>query len=119
MTTRMFPHTLVAGFAVMLVSAAMPAVAADPAKPDKATTCAACHGETGVSQTGMYPVIAGQYRNYLEQALHAYKSGTRKNAIMAAQAASLSDDDIAQLAAWFSAQKGPLYTPSVHGENKH
>ena len=98
MMIRMLSASRIAGLAAAL-AVAVPAFAADVAKPDKATTCAACHGETGVSQSGMYPVLAGQYRNYLEQALHAYKSGTRKNAIMAAQAAGLSDDEIAQLAA--------------------
>jgi cytochrome c553 len=105
--------------AVFTAALASPAFAADVAKPEKATTCAACHGEIGVSQSGMYPTIAGQYTNYIEQALHAYKSGARKNAIMGAQAANLTDEDIKQLAAWFNAQQTPLYTPSVHGENKH
>ena len=101
------------------LTAAAPAMAAaELVKPEKAATCAACHGETGVSANGMYPTLAGQYANYLEHSLKDYRSGARKNAIMGAQATALSDEEIKQLSAWFAAQQGPLYTPSVHGELK-
>jgi len=111
--------TMTRTFALALAAFALPALAApEIAKPEKAATCAACHGETGVSASGMYPTIAGQYANYLEHSLKDYKSGARKNAIMGAQAANLSDAEIKQLAKWFSAQQGPLYTPSVHGDLK-
>jgi cytochrome c553 len=86
------------------------------AKPEKVATCAACHGESGVSAAPIYPNLAGQYTNYIEQALHAYKSGKRKNAIMNGQAANLSDADIKELAAWFSQQKPKLYTPEANPE---
>jgi cytochrome c553 len=82
----------------------------------KAAACAACHGPNGAKS--ILPdaaVLAGQYANYIEHALHEYKSGLRKNAVMAAQAAALSDADIRELAAYFSSQASPLYTPSVHG----
>ena len=95
---------------------ALPAFAESPAKPDKLVTCAACHGETGISTQPIYPNLAGQHRNYLEHALHEYRDGKRKNAIMGAQAANLTDDDIKALTAYFSAQESPLYTPSVHGK---
>ena len=105
--------------ALALAAFAMPALAAtEIAKPEKAATCAACHGETGVSANGMYPTLAGQYANYLEHSLKDYRSGARKNAIMGAQATNLSDEEIHQLAKWFSTQKGPLYTPSAHGAMK-
>lgn len=105
--------------ALALMAAAAPAMAApEVAKPEKSATCAACHGETGISASGMYPTIAGQYANYLEHSLKDYKSGARKNAIMGAQAVNLSDAEIKQLARWYAAQQGPLYTPSVHGDLK-
>lgn len=88
------------------------------AVPEKATTCFACHGEAGRSTQGMYPVLAGQYPNYLEHALTEYKEGKRKNPIMGGQAAALSKDDIKVLAQYFGAQESPLYTPSVHGALK-
>ena len=69
---------------------------------------------TGVSSQPIYPNLAGQYRNYLVHALKEYRSGQRKNAIMAAQAKDLTEADIKALAAYYAAQPGPLYTPSVH-----
>lgn len=86
--------------------------------PDKATACFACHGEGGRSTNGMYPVLAGQYANYLEHALGQYKAGERKNPIMGAQAAALNKDEIHALALYFGSQNSPLYTPSVHGDLK-
>ena len=76
------------------------------------TTCAACHGATGVSPSGAFPTIAGQHPSYIAKALEDYQSGERKNPIMAGQVASLSKADIKALAAFFSAQEGPLYTPA-------
>ena len=106
-------------FILALAVFAMPVLAATEAsKPEKATTCAACHGEAGISASGIYPTLAGQYADYLEHSLKDYRSGARKNAIMGAQAANLTDDEIKQLAKWFSTQQGPLYTPSVHGALK-
>lgn len=86
-----------------------------PAQPvaEKAAACAACHGPNGVSENPMYPSLAGQYQDYLVVAMKAYKSGARKNPVMAGMAAPLSDQDIKALAAYFAAQKGPLYTPSL------
>lgn len=76
---------------------------------DKTATCAACHGEVGISAAPNWPNLAGQYRDYIEQALHEYKSGERKDPVMGAQAAGLSDADIKAVAAYFSAQSG-LFT---------
>jgi len=77
---------------------------------EKAATCAACHGADGVSQIPTNPILAGQYPSYLEHALKSYRSGARQSAIMAGFASQLSDQDIADLAAWFASQKGPLKT---------
>ena len=72
--------------------------------------CAACHGAHGESAGPDFPKLAGQPVDYLEAALHHYKGGVRrKNAIMMGMAAGLSDQDIADVAAWFSSQQG-LYT---------
>ncbi|MGH8455322.1 MAG: c-type cytochrome [Nevskiales bacterium] len=88
------------------------AAATQPAS-EKAAACAACHGPNGVSANPIYPSLAGQYADYLETALKAYKSGARKNPVMAGMAAPLSDQDIKALAGYFAAQKGPLYTPAL------
>jgi cytochrome c553 len=88
---------------------------AAPSQPvaEKAASCAACHGANGVSTNPMYPSLAGQYQDYLVVAMKAYKSGARKNPVMAGMAAPLSEQDIKALAAYFAAQKGPLYTPAL------
>lgn len=72
----------------------------------KSATCAACHGADGNSQAADFPRIAGQPADYLVHALTDYKAGVRKNPIMAPQAANLSKQDIEDLAAYFSSQKG-------------
>jgi cytochrome c553 len=80
--------------------------AGDPAAGrEKSKPCAACHGENGVSQAADFPKLAGQYYEYLVRVLNDYKSGARKNPIMAPQAASLKPEDIADLAAYFSSQQ--------------
>jgi cytochrome c553 len=69
----------------------------------KAVVCQACHGADGNAGTDpQYPRLAGQYHDYIERALHEYKTGDRKNPIMAGFATTLSDEDIINLAAYFS-----------------
>ena len=79
---------------------------------EKSQVCAGCHGVDGNSQITMYPILAGQYKNYLSNALHAYKSGERKNAIMAGFASGLTDQDIEDLSEYFSKQTGLEVLPS-------
>ena len=73
---------------------------------EKSRTCAACHGADGNSATGDFPKLAGQHSDYLIKTLRDYKTGKRKNAIMAPMAAPLSDRDIEDLAAFYSQQQG-------------
>jgi cytochrome c553 len=105
-------HSVLLAALVLATAAAQ----ADPAeaKPAKVVVCAACHGENGVATQPMYPNLAGQQDTYIEHALHAYKSGERKNPIMSAQAAGLTDEDIEQLAAWFSQEPAKDYVPDVN-----
>lgn len=106
---------------VFAASANEEAAAAAPAaggKPAQVAVCAACHGENGVSASPVFPNLAGQHRSYIEVALKGYKSGARKNAVMAGQAAGLSDADIKALAVWYSSQTPVLYTVSPEGEAK-
>lgn len=72
----------------------------------KSTACAACHGVDGNSGTALFPKLAGQHKDYLFHSLKAYKSGKRKNPIMAGQVQNLSLTDMADLAAYYSRQKG-------------
>jgi cytochrome c553 len=77
--------------------------------PDAGQVCAACHGLTGISPIPTNPNLAGQYADYLEQALAQYKRGDRKgpNAIaMQAQLLAVSDEDLAAIAAYYAGQSG-------------
>ena len=69
----------------------------------KALMCQACHGLDGLSKAPDAPNIAGQTEPYIVSQLQAYKSGARKNEAMSVVAPSLSDTDIEDLAAYFSA----------------
>ena len=66
--------------------------------------CQACHGLDGNSKVPDYPKLGGQRPDYLAKALRDYKSGQRKNAIMAGFAGTLSAADIENLAAYYSSQ---------------
>ena len=71
--------------------------------------CAACHGKDGVNGVlPSYPIIAGQYSDYLNQALMDYKSGARKNAVMGGIAATLTKEEMVGLARYFSSLPTPL-----------
>lgn len=76
--------------------------------PAKAAMCVACHGVGGAKPLAPnYPKLNGQNKAYLVDSLKAYRSGDRKAglaAIMAGQAAALSDEDIEQLADYYSKQ---------------
>lgn len=75
----------------------------------KAQVCQACHGPDGNGiGDPQYPLLAGQHPDYLEKALKDYRSGVRNNPIMAGFTGTLSDQDIADLAAYFATQRGPL-----------
>lgn len=80
----------------------------------KAQACAACHGDGNKTLDGTYPKLAGQYPEYLSKALHEYKSGKRKNPIMGGQAQSLSEQDIANLSAYFGSLKPEVHDLSTH-----
>ncbi|HSN70150.1 MAG TPA: c-type cytochrome [Steroidobacteraceae bacterium] len=76
--------------------------------PAATATCVACHGNEGVGILPEYPTLAGQHADYLAHALREYRSGRRKNAIMAGFAAGLSDADIEAIALFFSQQRPGL-----------
>ena len=67
-----------------------------------ARQCSVCHGRTGVSNDPEVPIIAGQHAFYLEKSLSDYRSGAREDRRMTLIAEALSDQDIADLAAWFA-----------------
>jgi cytochrome c553 len=78
------------------------------AAPKAGQTCVACHGNDGVGILPEYPILSGQHADYLAHALRAYRSGQRKNAVMGGMAAGLSDQDILELAEYYSKQRPGL-----------
>lgn len=76
----------------------------------KSAVCAGCHGADGNSTIPGNPRLAGQYSTYIARALMDYKSGARKNPVMAGFAAGLSEEDMHDLAAYFSSQNGLTVT---------
>lgn len=81
------------------------------AVPQAAQLCVSCHGQDGIAIAPIYPSLAGQHEDYLVRALNEYKHGGRKNPVMKGFAANLKDEDIAQIAAYFS-----RLTPSLGTE---
>jgi cytochrome c553 len=97
-------------------AAASPAAAAPPVTPDpyadgseqagatKAAVCFSCHGPNGNSTNPVWPRLAGQNAVYIAEQLHLFKAGVRKNPVMQPMAATLSDQDIDNVAVYFAAQ---------------
>jgi cytochrome c553 len=79
------------------------------AAANKVSMCIGCHGIPGYKTTFpevyQVPMLGGQSEKYLANALHAYKKGERNHPSMHGIAASLSDQDIADVAAYYSQQK--------------
>lgn len=93
--------------ALALGSSSLAAQGGDPERgKEKSQQCAQCHGPQGNNTAPQFPRLAGQYADYLVKALEDYKTGARKNAIMAGFAAGLSAQDRKDLAAYFASQTG-------------
>jgi len=84
-------------------------VSSGRAKADAA--CALCHGPLGMATLPNAPNLAGQQALYLSEQLKAYRSGKRQNEVMGVIAKPLTDGEIAQLSAWYSAIKVTAETP--------
>jgi cytochrome c553 len=102
--------------ALLMVSATASAAGDAEAGKTKSATCQACHGPDGNAGIDpQYPRLTGQYRDYIVKALHEYKTGERKNPIMAGFAGTLSDADIDDLAVYYSSLEGTKLT-DLHGK---
>jgi cytochrome c553 len=104
----LFPLTLLFG----LIGTAQAFDGDAEAGKAKSATCAACHGADGNSAVDMYPKLAGQHADYLYKQLGDYKTGMqtggkqgRNNSIMFGMVATLSDQDMKDLAAYYASQK--------------
>ena len=96
-------------------------IAADKQLSGSGQACIDCHGPGGAKPIDVtYPVLAGQYQDYLFHAIKQYRDGGREHALMtsqikgAADAGKLDDQGIADLAAYFVVQSGPL--GDLHGK---
>jgi cytochrome c553 len=70
----------------------------------KSATCMACHGMEGNSVNPEWPSLAGQHASYIVKQLRHFKAGERQNALMTPMAMILSDEDMADLAAYYASQ---------------
>jgi cytochrome c553 len=107
--------------AAVATLAALPALllASGPAAADlaagkrKSMQCAVCHGTNGVAVNPDAPNLAGESAIYIEKQLEAFRTGARKHEQMSLIAQGLSDEDIRDLAAWFSAMTVTVTMPKM------
>ena len=117
----MTTQPLKVAFALMIAITAGASIAADDPSADpwlpkgdaaagesKTAVCMACHGADGNSLNGEWPSLAGQHASYLARQTRLYKSGARENATMLGMSAALSDQDIADISAFYAQQKVSL-----------
>ena len=102
----MLIRILIACAAVFALTGAAQAAGDAAAGKSRAQACAGCHGADGNSANPLWPKLAGQHEKYLAKQLADFKEGkTRKDPVMAGQAAGLSQADMDNLAAYFAQQK--------------
>jgi cytochrome c553 len=89
----------------------------DPvAGKDKAAICFGCHGEDGNSVDPAIPKLAGQYGLYISKQIRNYLASTRSHQVMNSMAASVSDEDLADISAYFASQ--PIMKGAHPSDNK-
>lgn len=100
-----------------LLSLAMFSLSANAGSSDagktKAASCVGCHGSNGIGLSAEFPNLAGQKEAYLAKQLKAFKQGTRVDPMMKVITAALSDADIADLSAYYSALPATADAPPV------
>jgi cytochrome c553 len=110
MPRRLFRRAL--AIFVLVFQAGPSAAAGDAiAGKRKATMCQTCHGFDGMAKLPDAPNLAGQNPVYLVKALNDYKSGARKHAVMSVAASTLSPEDMADLAAYYSSIRITVEAP--------
>jgi cytochrome c553 len=97
-------HPVTAAALVAAACAASASYAADPAAGKKVAqgTCAVCHGLDGIAKMPDAPHLAAENVEYLMRQLKAFKSGERKHEQMSIIAQGMSDEDMANVSAWYS-----------------
>ncbi len=103
-----FALSMLLGFSANAIAAGDPA-----AGEEKSVMCQGCHGQDGNSFSPEWPSLAGQIPSYLSKQLRDYQSGARKDETMTSMVEGLSEEDIADIVAYFSSQK----TKAEEGES--
>jgi cytochrome c553 len=103
MRRQFVSHAIIA---LALVALASPSARAADVK-EKAAICAGCHGENGISQTENIPSLAGQPDQFLQWQLVFFRAGSRKNEQMQPMVEEITNEDIRNLGAYFSALTPP------------
>jgi cytochrome c553 len=96
---------LIATFTALLLASTAATAGDIEAGKAKSAICASCHGPAGHSVNPLWPNLAGQKEQYLIKQIKAFRDGTRKDPMMAPMVAALSDEDIANLAAYYASQE--------------
>ena len=96
------------------LAALAPSAAAEDANAgrQKAIKCKQCHGLDGIGKVPIYPHIAGQQKEYLIKSMRDFRDGVRQDPMMSFIASELSDEDIADLAAYYSAIEIEIKVPA-------
>ncbi len=85
---------------------------------DVAETCVPCHGESGISESTAFPILAGQQYDYLVSAMRAYLDGTRQDSVMGGALRTLTPEELRDVAAFYASLRGlgtPITTPAPGG----
>jgi len=102
---KLIHHTLIVTGILTVLTSPVSFSGDIEAGKSKSATCAACHGQNGISSNPEWPNLAGQQEKYLINQLKAFKNGDRKSQLMAPQATNLSDEDIENISAYFNSLK--------------
>lgn len=93
---------LAAGLLAIMGATTASAAGDAAAGKSKAVACGACHGQQGVSSNPLWPNLAGQHEAYLAKQIRAFRDNVRQEPTMIGFVATLSDQDIDDLAAYFA-----------------
>jgi cytochrome c553 len=96
---------LLSGLCMVFAHASTAAEGSAEGGQAKAAPCVACHGVDGNSVNPLWPNLAGQHPQYIRRQLEAFKGGERQDPLMTPMAAPLSEQDMADLAAYYTGQK--------------
>src|SRR5262245_8225513 len=110
---RMFVFALIGFVAAAALSGFASQATADPAlgKAKVQAVCAVCHGVDGIGKNPDVPNLAGESQQYIQKQLKAFRSGGRQHEQMSIIAKDLTDDDITNVADWFSSLKVTVKLP--------